>query len=373
MHLRSIVAIARKDGIDILLNKSTLSVLLTPILLTIFFLLIGTLIGGHTTHLLVYNPGQSPVVQVVSAAFDSVTITNALSPADVTAAFGPDGTRRESAYDVGLIIPDHFERTLQSGARPQFSLYTNGRSNIDQHENALLQAAIINYARQIAHPQPPLEFSTAMINPPAVSRIGKVLATYYSAVSLMTSFIVGLSLMPGLLIEEKERKTLRMLMVTPASFADVIVGKLLIALIYQLILSGLVLIIQSAFSGQLPLTLLFTVLGAGFSLTLGLLLGSIFSTAGAAGAVGGLLFLAYVAPSILVGPLAALMGTNPITQALKALPTYYMIDGIYNAIQGQAAPGNTLLDLSITAGTTLLLFLLTVWFLRRQAAVAATI
>lgn len=274
---------------------------------------------------------------------------------------------------MGLIVPVDFESALHSGAHPQVSLYTNGSSNIDHHENALLQAAIINYARQVASPQPPLALSTAMINPPAITRIGNLLDTYYSAVSLMTSFIVGLSLMPGLLIEEKERKTLRMLMVTPASFTDVIAGKLLIALIYQLVLSGIVLAIQSAFTEQVPLTLLYTVLGACFSLMLGLLMGSIFSTAGAAGAAGGLLFLAYVVPSVFIGPLASLLGTSPIMQAIKALPTYYIVDGIYSAMQGQASAGNTLLDLSLIAGSIGVLFVITAWLLRRQSAVAATI
>jgi hypothetical protein len=75
MHPRSVLAIAHKDAIDILINKSTMSVLIMPIALALLFLLLGKLIGGHTISILVYNPGQSRVVQVVSGAFDSVKIT----------------------------------------------------------------------------------------------------------------------------------------------------------------------------------------------------------------------------------------------------------------------------------------------------------
>jgi ABC-2 type transport system permease protein len=374
MHPRSVLAIARKDAIDILVNKSTMTVLIMPIALAIFFLFIGKLIGGHTTNILVYNPGHSQVVQVVSSAFNSVKITEAGSPADVTAAFGPDGAHKDSSYDVGLIVPADFDYALQTGGHPQISLYTNGSNNIDQHQNMLLQAAIINYARQIANPQPPLELTAAMINPPPATNIGNMLGNYYGAVSLVVSFIVGLSLMPGLLIEEKEKKTLRMLMVTPASFTDVILGKLLIALGYQIALSLIVLVIQSAFTGQIPLVLLYTLLGSCFSLALGLLLGCIFSTASAAGAAGGLVFFIYIVPAIFAGPLGTLLANNnPIAQIVRVLPTYYMAEGAYNAMQSLGSLSSHLLNIAIIAGSTLVLLLIAAWLLRRQSSVAATI
>ncbi len=374
MHPRSILAIARKDAIDILVNKSTMTVLIMPIALAVLFLLVGKLIGGHTINILAYNPGQSRVVQVVSGAFASVKITEAGSPADVTAAFGPNGTHKDSPYDVGLVVPADFDSALRDGSHPQISLYTNGNnSTIDQRESMLLQAAIINYARQVANPQPPLELTSAMINPPPNTNVGDLLGTYYGAVSLVVSFMVGLTLMPGLLIEEKEKKTLRMLMVTPASFTDVILGKLLIALVYQLALSLIVLVIQNAFTGQIPLLLLYTLLGSCFSLALGLLLGSIFSTASAAGAAGGLVFFLYIVPAIFAGPLGTLLGNNAVAQVVKVLPPYYMADGTYNAMQGHATFGNALLNLGIIAGSTLVLLLIAAWLLRRQSSVAATI
>jgi ABC-2 type transport system permease protein len=373
MHPRSVLAIARKDAIDILVNKSTMTVLIMPIALAILFLFISKLIGGHTTNMLVYNPGHSRVVQVVSSAFDSVKITEASSPADVTAAFGPNGTHKDSSYDVGLIVPADFDHALQTGGHPEVSLYTNGSNNIDQHQNMLLQAAITNYARQVANPQPPLELTAAMINPPPTTNIGNTLGMYYGAVSLVVSFIVGLTLMPGLLIEEKEKKTLRMLMVTPASFTDVILGKLLIALGYQLALSLIVLVIQSAFTGQIPLVLLYTLLGSCFSLALGLLLGCIFSTASAAGAAGGMVFFIYLVPAIFAGPLGTLLVNNPIAQIVKVLPPYYMAEGAYNAMQSQGSLSSNLLDIAIIAGSTLVLLLIAAWLLRRQSSVAATI
>ncbi|HLI71776.1 MAG TPA: ABC transporter permease [Ktedonobacteraceae bacterium] len=372
MHPRSVLAIARKDGIDILLNKATVVVLIMPIAMAIFFLVVGKLISGHTTNILVYDPGQSRLVQVVSGGFEPVNVTEASSPADVTAAFGPNGSTRNSAYDIGLIIPANFDSALRAGSHPQVSLYING-TNINQQQSLLLQAAITNYARQVASPQPPLQLNTAVINPPSTASTGNLSGAYYGTVSLLVSFVVGLSLVPGLLIEEKEKKTLRMLMVTPASFTDVILGKLLVSLVYQLLLSGVVLAITSAFTGQVFLVLFYTLLGACFTLALGLLIGGIFSSASTAGGVSGLLFFIYIIPAIFTGPIATLMRDNPIAQIVKILPPYYITDGVYNAMQGQGSLSGNLLDIGVILASTLVLLAITAWVLRRQSAVAATI
>jgi ABC-2 type transport system permease protein len=372
MHPRSVLAIARKDAIDMLLNKSTLGVLITPIILAFVFLFISKLVGGHTTNILIYNPGQSRLVQVVSGAFNPTTVTEASSPTEVTAAFGPNGSKKDSAYDVGLIIPANFERDLRAGDHPQVSLYVS-ESNIDPRQTLLLQTALTDYARQVANPQPPLALVTATINAPTISDFGAVLGNSYGAIVLLVSFMTGTALMPGLLIEEKERKTLRMLMVTPASFADVILGKLLVALVYQLILSLVVLIIMGSFTGQIALLLLYTLLGACFSLALGLLFGGIFSTASTAGMVVGFVSFIYVIPGLFIGPLGSLFGNTPVGQAMKFVPTYYIADGAYNAIQSQGAFSDHLLNIAVILGSTLVLLAITSWTLRRQASVAAAI
>ena len=369
MHLRSMLAIARKDAIDILLNKSTLFILIMPIITAFLFLLISNLAGSHTTNILVYNPGQSALIQVISSSFDATKITGAGSPAEVMAAFR---NGKDAAYDVGLIIPANFESALQAGSHPQVSLYVN-ENNMNQHQAEQLQAAIVNYARGVASPQPPLALSTTIVNPPATANLGGILQNAYSGIALLVSFMVGTSLMPGLLIEEKEKKTLRMLMVTPASFSDVILGKLLITLIYQLLLSLIILTIIGGFIGQVPLVLLYTLLGACFSLALGLLFGGIFSTASAAGAVGGIVSLIYIIPAFFSGPLGQLLSGSAITSLVKILPTYYMSDGIYNAMLDQGSFSSVLFDLGVIVGSTLALLAITVWMLRRQASVAAAI
>src|SRR5258706_1764346 len=118
MHPRSILAIARKDALDILLNKTTLSLLLTPIVLALLFLLIANLLGSYTTNALIYDPGKSSVEQVLKSAYSDLKITYANSPGDVAAAFGPDGSHKTTSYALGLAVPAGLDARLRSGGGP---------------------------------------------------------------------------------------------------------------------------------------------------------------------------------------------------------------------------------------------------------------
>jgi ABC-2 type transport system permease protein len=370
MHIRSILAVARKDTLDILANRSTLFSLLSLIGVAVLFLIIKGLLGTHTTKVLIYDPGNSGIEKVISSEFTNAQFTPAGSPDEVSAAFGPDGAHKSASYALGVVVPADFVSSLRSRGHPQINLYVNG-DQINNTDRGILVRLLTGYAEGVVNPQP-AHIALATINPPSTTPIGD-LGGMYTAVAILMSFITGISIMPNLLIEEKEKKTLRMLMVSPATFTDVVLGKLLVGLGYQLLLSIIIASILGGFSGNVEVLLLFIVLGACFSLTLGLLAGSIFQTMSAAGGFIGIMSMLYVAPSIFVGPLGVLLGGGPIAQVLKALPMYYIAQGAYEAVQNLSTPGSVLLNGGIVVGSTVVVLAAAVWALRRQAAVAATI
>lgn len=372
MHARTTLAIARKDGVDILRNKSALTILLMPIVIAVLFAILGNVLGGTQTEIMIYNPGGSAVEQVLSSAYPSVHITRAASADAVTQAFGPDGTHKHSAYAAGLIVPPDFDAALRSGAHPAVTLYTNG-DTVSTQQRALLASAIDAYTRGVANPQPPAALTLATINPPAQNSLASDLTSIYALAVIMISFMVGASLVPGLLIEEKERKTLRMLMVTPASWGDIIAGKLLVTLAYQLALTLVVMAVTSAFIGQVPVTLLFMLLGAFFGIALGLLFGGIFKTTTVAGAASGMVSFLFIIPVFVVGSFGQQLQNTAFAQALHVLPTYYLADALAQALTGRAAVGPLLLDAGIVLGCTAVLCIAAAQLLRRQAAVASVI
>lgn len=372
MHPRVIWAIIRKDAIDIWLNKPTLVGLIYPILMSLVFLLISRVVGGSADNLLVFDPGESSLVQVVATAFPNAKVVRAGSAAEVEAAFRANDTRQKGAYAAGLILPSSFDKDLRAGGRPALRVFVN-RATVNAPSVESLRTAIVNYARTVAQPQPPVEVSIIEINPPATANTGAILGRVYTPLVVLLSLTVGTTFMPLLLLEEKERKTLRMLLVTPASFADVLMGKLLIVLFFQFTVTWVALLIQGGFSGQVPLVLLYVIIGACFSLSLGLFFGSLFSTASAAGTVAGLVSIVYIIGGLFVGPLGQMVGNGPVLQIARLLPTYYLAEGVVNASQNLGAWSSHLVDIGVVLGSSVVLLAISAWALRRQSAVLALI
>jgi ABC-2 type transport system permease protein len=374
MHTRNILAIARKDALDIILNKTTLFFLFTPILVAVLFAIIGSLLSSKnsSTSLLIYNPGHSGIEQYVSATFKGVPIVHAATAEDVASAFGPQGSHKNISYEFGLVVPSDFDSSVRAGNHPQVHLYVN-QNNIDINGSQLLVYTFSDYARGLTNPRAPISVSITSINPPVVSDPIQDYTRRYAMGALVYSLTIGISFVPGLLVEEKEKKTIRMLMVSPASWGDIVAAKLLVGLAYQLIVSAAVLVIVGGFVGQVPLVLFFTLLGSCFGLVMGLFFGSLLQTNGTVGTFVGLVSIAYTLPVLILGPLYSVLQDTPFAQAVKVLPPYYIADGILKAMLNQATWGNILLDIVLVVGCTALLFLASIWSLRRQSAVAGAI
>jgi ABC-2 type transport system permease protein len=345
-------------------------VLLSPIIVAVLFAILAQVFSDRATKLLIYNPSDSAIEAVVTGAFSNTQIARASLPDDVATAFGVDGAHKSTEYAAGLVVPSDFEANLRGGGHPQVLLYVNGET-VGVQQRQLLMQALAEYSRTIASPTPPAEISVSTINPPKPSTMLD-LSKFYATAALLASFMVGTSLMPGLVVEEKEKKTLRMLIVSAASWGDIVAGKLLVGLGYQLLLAAVVLAVTKGFVGQIPLVLIFGLLGSLFGLAPGLLLGSILKTTSAASATG-MVAPFYILPTFAVGPFGQLLGNTAFGQVMKILPTYYLAEGVSNAMQGSATGMQTTVDILVMLGVTVALFLAAVWTLRRQSSVVGTL
>lgn len=367
-HLRSTLAIVRKDIVDILSSIPTISMLLTPVVLSILFAVLSGLLGAPPAKLLIYNPEHARIGQVVSRSLSASQVAIADFPDEVSSAFAPG---KNPAYTLGMVVPQGFDASLERGEHPQLLLYFN-----DNQLNALQRQRIVgvinDYATSVSHALPAVIITPATSSP-ATLFFTSDLSTFYVALALLTSISVGISLVSTLLVEEKERKTLHMLLISPATLSDVLLGKLLVGVAYQLILSVVVMALLHGFVGNLPLVLLFVLLITGFGHALSLLAGSVFHTTSGLGGFLGIVSLLFVLPAVFASPLGAYFGTGLIQGVMHLLPTFYMADGLINALQNEGTVADMLLDLSVTIGGMLICLVAALWILHRQTAVTATI
>ncbi len=366
MRLYTTFAIARKDALDILLNKSTRVMLLTPIFIAIVFAVISNLPEIKISDLLIYNPGYSRVGQVVARAVPQSQPIAAHSQEEVVSAFA-----QHKPYLLGMIIPADFDTRLSRGEHPLLTLYFNV-NEMNEVQRQLVLDTLVQYENSVFHSQLPLQVAFTTINV-STSTSNLDLSKIYIVLALFNLITVGVSLVSTLLVEEKEKKTLHLLLVSPASLTDVVIGKLLVGLGYQLVLSGIVMTVVHGFVGNILLVLLFMLLITCFGLALSLYAGSIFQTTSGMGGFLNLVGFLFMIPAIFVSPIGSLFGNNLELQILHILPTYYMADGLMNALQGQSTLSSVFLDLGITLVCTFVCFGRAIWLLHRQAVRTASI
>ncbi|MBV9259402.1 MAG: ABC transporter permease, partial [Ktedonobacteraceae bacterium] len=223
MHIRAIMVIARKDAWDILLNKTTFLFLLSPIMLAVLFAIISGLLASKnaSTDMLIYNPDNSGVEQFVGKVMPGFPIVHASSASEVATTFGSQGTHANLSYILGMVIPPHFENSVRAGGHPRIQLYLND-AYLGDNSESLLERAISDYTRSLTSPQMPLTFAVTTINLPINSNFAQDYTQRYAMAGLLYSLTIGIAFVPSMLIEEKEKKTIRMLMVSPASWSDIV-------------------------------------------------------------------------------------------------------------------------------------------------------
>jgi len=135
---------------------------------------------------------------------------------------------------------------------------------------------IIDYEEQIEElvGQPvSINVEGNIVYPPADSALWLLMTAITPVIVIL---MMGIQLVPTLLFEEKQTKTMAALLVSPASISQVVVGKALVGFFYVMVAASVVFAINWVGVVHWEMVLLF-VLGTGiFSVGVGLVLGSFF-------------------------------------------------------------------------------------------------
>jgi ABC-2 type transport system permease protein len=184
---------------------------------------------------------------------------------------------------------------------------------------------------------------------------------------MMSLTMTGITIPPGLLVEEKEKRTIRALLVTPASYADVIAAKALVGLVYVMLGAWFILWLNQGFTGEVALTSVVILLTALFMVEIGLCLGALFNDLSTLQTWSFAVLLPFMLPGMLV-PLSAagVFSLGPVDLVLRLLPTYYTVTAIQPALNGTATLARLADDLAIIGLGIVVAFGLAVALLRRR-------
>jgi len=265
--LNVIWTIASKDIVDALRNKLIMSMILGLSLMLMMPKVMGLIIDTPYIQVLVYDPGNSLLVAELedSPGFE-VRRANSLS--GLEEAIGSTGIGL--GVEFGVAIPPDFNQILEAGESVELEGYVvwANRGNAAQMKSDFER----QFSDLLALPVQ-INIEGNVVYPPPSSTLLLSILTWTSVIVILS---MGVNLVPHLLFEEKQTKTIEALLVSPASVGQVVMGKALAGLFYILVTAGVVFAINWTGVVHWEVATLFVIASGLFCVALGLVLGSFF-------------------------------------------------------------------------------------------------
>jgi len=356
MNWRVILVIARKDIVDAVKNLYILFCLVLPIGVS---LLLRLIFAGPddlgTLTVAVYDPTGSHLVTELRA-LPQVHLLEVDTAQQLTAEV-------ERNAVGGLALPVNLDAAVDAGEQPEITVYLNrqrGGGGMAAFQRLVEQQVWAMTGRAM-----PVHIVWADVAAPAglqtegTLRLDLYLITLFLVVVLA---MTGAFVVPLLLVEEKEKHTLEFLLVSPAGPAEVVAGKALTGLVYSLLIAGILITLNQGWVGDWPVALLAVLLGALFTVAVGLLMGSIFRTTMQVNTWSSIVMLVLMVPSWLT----VLRIPTALEAALRLIPTHYLVEVLKLALAGESSLVRVWDDLALLLASVVFAFAAVVWVLRRE-------
>src|SRR6185503_11807175 len=287
-----IAAIARKDLTDAIRNRYLLVALLTPLSVALLLrLMLPDVNRLNNFTVVVHDPDRSTLVSQLRAVPQ-------LKLVDVdSAATARDEVEKIKAAGA-LVIPAGFDADVTAGKQPKLTVYVNNKKN--SIEQASFRGLVERQVKSLDQRPPPAEITWINVREEADSQTGRGInlsQMLLPLLLLLTFGMTGALVVPLLLGEEKEKRTMDFLVTSPARLSEVIVGKALTGIVYSVLIAGVLLALNRQLIGNWPLTMLTILLGLLLIVAMGLLMGSIFQTTMQVNTWASLVLLVLIAPS----------------------------------------------------------------------------
>jgi ABC-2 type transport system permease protein len=350
--LNIIWTIAAKDIVDALKNKVVVSMISMLSLILIMPKMLPLIFEQPQAVLPVYELGDSRLVADLESA-PELSVQKLRSEQELHTALC------SAVYPlIGLRIPADFDQVMAAGGQVEIQGYVCWSK---RHQVSELQPKLEEMLSQALGQPVTIRIEGNIIYPPTEGVLLLSIATINSVLMIL---MMGIFLVPSLLFEEKESKTMQALLVSPASISQVVVGKALAGLFYILVTAVVIFAISWAEVIHWGMVVLFVIGGGLFSVAVGLVLGSFYEKQqDMAGWMTALLLL-------LIGAIFMKMLGMELPALVESIlpwvPSVALAE-INRAAFSEAVPVTQVLtDLWIVLTVSLPLYALVVWKVRRS-------
>ncbi len=344
--------IASKDIVDALRNKVVVSMIIMLSILLLVPKMLPLILEQTQIVLPVYDMDNSAVVAELRNNPD-ISVQRLLSEQELhTALCG-------AIYPlIGLRIPVDADQLLAAGKQVEFQGYVCWSKRYQVSELRPILEGILSQSLDLPVT---IHIEGNIVYPPSNGVLSLSLATINSVLMIL---MMGIFLVPSLLFEEKETKTMQALLVSPASIGQVVIGKAMAGSFYILVTAVMIFAISWADVVHWDMVMLFVVGGGIFSVAVGLVLGSFYEKQ--QDMVGWMTALLLLLVGAIVVKMLGVELPVLVKNILPGVPSVALAE-ICRAAFSEAVPITRVLnDLWIALSVSLPLYAIVIWKVRRS-------
>jgi ABC-2 type transport system permease protein len=258
-------------------------------------------------------------------------------------------------FDAGIVLPAGFDAATGAGEQPNLEFYVSGESLASTR--IILAVTTLDLVRDVEGSEPPV---TVVVTPVGDQDFVPISDRLLPTMVIYAVMIAAIFLPAASLVDEREKRTLDAVLVTPTRMSDVLIGKGTFAVVLAVILGFVTLALNGALAGQPATMALILLVGSVMLMLMGLALGlwaKDITTMYTAIKGGGIIIFLPVIFTLFPG----------LPQWIpKLVPTYYFLQPIYDiAIHGHTL-GDVVPELLIALAFSAALVPLVAWVARRS-------
>jgi ABC-2 type transport system permease protein len=262
--LNIIWTIASKDIVDALKNRVIVSMIIMLSIILLVPKMLPYIFEQPQMSLPVYDKGDSPLLADLKNT-PNVSVQGLSSEQEFKLALC------RSIYPViGLLLPEDLDQVIGVGEQVEIQGFVCWSK---RHQVSAVQPKLEELLSQSLGRSVSVHVNGNIVYPPSDGVLSLSLANVNSVIMIL---MIGIFLVPSLLLEEKETKTVQALLVSPASLGQVVIGKALAGSFYILVTAVMIFAISWVDVIHWNMVILFIIGGGFFSVAVGLVLGSLF-------------------------------------------------------------------------------------------------
>ncbi len=276
-------AIAKKDILSAIKNKLFISI----------FLGVLVLVGSNSLlPLLIYH--QLPPAVVIYDESSLNLSSQIVSSNDLRVVFAKSSAEMEklltdiAGITFGLVIPAGFENASSGDT---ISLEVQRIYWMDANKINQAIPLVIEKLNRVSSASIRIKLADQLLYPSSIAGGHALMILIILGIVILT---MGASVVPLLIVEEKEARTMDALRVSPAGSWQILIAKLIAGSTYCLLAAVIVMLINIRTFAHIWVVVLAIVVSGVFSVTLGLLIGILANNPSVTGMMGGLILLGMI-------------------------------------------------------------------------------